>query len=300
MTECKRIKSKLSTLIIQIGVILLLVSNCAEKPINLDLLQVLPEDKITDEFPPTAQELIPKVYQVMTLVSTKDATVTDTREEALTSFIKTGFVKYSHVRPIDEKELKNKLSDKAYSGFQADNVAEAIQLGKELKARYVAQLQLTILESKMENSVDRYKATIDFNVFTTDAGQSRLNEKIEYNSADLKKATSQLKNIIQTHFSVMGYIIETKGGHQVAKISVGRNAGIKLNREFLIRSRKVESKEMDGFVRKTVTFAKMSIAVGKVIKVMENESWISIPKADLDKIKIGQVVFSQPEKGKWF
>lgn len=300
MTECKKIKLKLSHLIIQIGIVLLLVSNCTEKQVDPDLLQILPEDKIVDAFPPSPEELIPKVYQVMTLVSAKDATVTDTREEALVSFIKTGFIKYSHVKHIDEKELQNKLSDKAYSGFQPDNVAEAIQLGKDLNARYLAQLQLTILESKMENSVDRYKATIDFNVFTTDAGQNRLSEKIAYNSADLKDATSQLKSVIQTHFPVMGYILETKGGHQVAKISVGRNVGIKLNREFLIKSRKVESKELDGFVRKTITYSKMSVAVGKVIKVMENESWLAIPKEDLDKIKIGQAVFSQPEKGKWF
>ena len=300
MTDFKRTSSKLPFFLIQIGILLLLITNCAEKQVNPDLLQILPEDKATSEFPPTPEELIPRVYQVLTLVSEKDATVTETREDALVSFIKMGFTKYSHVNTVDETELKNKLSDKAFHGFQPDNVAEAIQLGKALKSRYVSQLQLTVLESKMENSVDRFKAHIDFNVFTTDAGQNRLNEKIEYNSADLKKATSQLKNIIQTYFPLMGYILETKGGHQVAKISIGRNVGVKLDREFLIKSRKVESTIMDGFVRKTTTFSKMSVAVGKVIKVMENESWISIPKADLDKIKIGQVVFSQPEKGKWF
>ncbi|MBT4289465.1 MAG: hypothetical protein HOD92_19230 [Deltaproteobacteria bacterium] len=300
MTDFKRTSSKLSLFLIQIGILVLLITNCTEKQVNPDLLQVLPEDKASSEFPPSPEELIPMVYQVLTLVSGKDATVTAMREEALVSFIKTGFTKYSHVKNISESELKNKLADKAFHGFQPDNVAEAIQLGKALKSRYVSQLVLAVLESKIVESVDRFKATIDFNVFTTDAGQNRLNEKIEYNSADLKKADSQLKTIIQTHFPLMGYILETKGGHQVAKISIGRNVGVKLDREFLIKSRKVESTIMDGFIRKTTTFSKMSVAVGKIIKVMENESWISIPKADRDKIKLGQVVFSQPEKGKWF
>ncbi len=197
MDNCHKTKSKLMILLIQVGILLLFISNCTEKQVNPDTLQILPADKTIAEFPPSPEELIPKVYQVLTLVSSKDATVNESRQSTLESFIKTGFPKYSHVRNVDETELENKLSDKAYHGFQSDNVAGAIQLGKDLEARYVAQLGLAILESKMENSIDRFKANIDFTVFTTDAGQNRLNEKIEYNSADSKEATTKLKTIIQ-------------------------------------------------------------------------------------------------------
>ena len=121
-------------------------------------------------------------------------------------------------------------------------------------------------------------------------------QNIGFDSQKPEKSGTELKLLVQKFFPLRGFILETRGGHQVAKISLGRSLGVKLNREFHIRERSVENKIVSGVVRKVISFSPIALATGKVIRVMENESWIAIDKKDRIKIKSGQVVFSLPEK----
>lgn len=156
-------------------------------------------------------------------------------------------------------------------------------------------MQITILESKMVENVDHFKANINLTIFTTDSGQVVIKQDVTYNSKDIESSDNSLKKLIQTYFPIRGYILETRGGKQVAKISLGRSAGIKLDRKIQIWQRKVHNEIINGASRRTVTFGTAALATAEVIRVYENESWVLIRKGDQHKIRKGQVIFTQPE-----
>ena len=57
---------------------------------------------------------------------------------------------------------------------------------------------------------------------------------------------------------------------------------------------------VNGLIRKIISFNTIPIAEVEVFEVNENFSWVLIKEVYRNKIKKGQVVFSQPEKGNWF
>lgn len=294
------LESKLSRLLVRITpvifITILLATSCAEKKIDPYALQILPEDKVASKFPPTKEELVPVLEQMVLLVASKNETVSQTRLDQLVTFIRSGISNHSNVKNIPSEKLDETFKEKEFHAFQPDNVSEAIRLGKKLNARFVSQLQLSIKEAKMVEGVDRFKANVNFSVFTTDSGQIMFKQNLEYDSSNPTESNVKLKEVIQKYFPVKGYILETRGNHQVAKISVGRSLGVTLNQMFNVRARTVESTVTFGFVRRSVSYSQEVIAPVTVIKVMENEAWVSIPEKDRPKIKLGQVLFSLPEK----
>ncbi len=153
----------------------------------------------------------------------------------------------------------------------------------------------TLIESKMVENVDQFKANINLTVFTTDSGQVIFQQNIHYDSQKYERSYKKLRQLIQTYFQIRGYILETRGAHQVAKISLGRSVGIELGRKIQIRERTVKTEIINGVSRSIVSFDVNALAMTEVIKVMEDDSWVLVNKKDQPKIKKGQVIFTMSE-----
>lgn len=275
---------------------LALIWGCASKPINPMNLPVTASDKVEAEFPPTEDELIIRAQLMLPLIVYKDQTTTEQRLTQILSFLNQGFEQNANIAVIPQQEVRDLLSEEENKRFQSTNVADAIQLGNSLKAKFVSQIEITIVESKIVKGVDQFSTNINITIFTTDSGQVVFQKNFNLNTQKYEKSEEEFKILVQRFFPVRGYILETRGGHQVAKISLGRSLGIKLNREFHIRDRQVKTQMAGGATRRIVSFSPTALTTAKVIKVMENESWILIDKKDRIKIKSGQVVFALPEK----
>ena len=247
------------------------------------------------EFPPTKEELIPVLEQIVILVAAKQDTVSQSRLDQILEFIRFGMNSYSNIKTIARQELDNALEEKEFQSFRPDSTADAARLGRRLHARYIGQLRLTMQEARLEKGVDRFIANANFIVFAAESGQTLFSGDIQYDSSNLRKSLQRLAEHIQIHFPIKAFILETRGDRQVAKISVGRSLGVELDRQFHVHERTVEHTMAPGSIRKRISYSQEVIALVRVIRVMENESWVSVPEKERGKIKLGQVLFSQPE-----
>ncbi|MBU3918169.1 hypothetical protein KKA14_21780 [bacterium] len=292
--------NRLLTILLFMVVGALFLGSCANKEINPLSLKILETDKQEATFPPSQEELAIEPRLLLSLILYKDNTVTDDRLNQILSFVHQEFEKHGNFTTIPRNQIEALLANEENRRFQLSNVADAIQLGKSMDAAFVAQLQITIPESKIKEGVDTFKANINLTMFRTDSSQVILRKDIQFNTEKYKESSQILKKAVQENFSLRGYILETRGGQQVAKISLGRSMGIQLNREFQVRERIVETTLVEGATRKSVSFHPTALAVVKVIKIMENESWVEINLKDRSKIKKGQVVFSLPDNDNIF
>ena len=274
----------------------LLVSSCSEKKIDPYALPIAPEDLITAEFPPTREELVPVLEQMLILVAAGNGSVSQDRLDHILAFVRSGVHYYSNVTCIPPQELEEALKEKAFRAFQPDSVSEVIRLGRKLNARFAIQLRTTFKETKPNEGVDRFAAKVSLTAIRTDSGRIMFTESLEYNSSDPKRSMKTLGRQVQKYFPIQGFILETRGNRQVAKISVGRSLGVKLGRVFFVRERVIENMAVTGGVGKVTSYSRNVVAPVRVFRVMENESWVFIPKKNRSKIQLGQVLFSQPEK----
>ncbi|MFH2130696.1 MAG: hypothetical protein ABIK68_10020 [bacterium] len=234
-------------------------------------------------------------YILLPLIVFKDQTVTKERLADIRHFIHTSLEKNGNFSIISPEETEALLAKEENRHFQPNNIADAIQLGASVNATFVSQMQITIIESKTVKNLDEFKANINLTVFTTDSGQVVIKQDVLYDSQDPERSHKKLRKLVQTYFPIRGYILETRGGHQVARISIGRGVGIALGRKIQVRDRVVKNVIVNGVSRRTVSFLANAYATTEVIKVMENDSWVLVNKEDQHNIKKGQVVFTLPE-----
>lgn len=272
-----------------------LISACTPKKIDPMAFQILEADKIEAQHPPTEEELVLRPYILLPLVVYKDQTTTDARLNDLLHFIHSSLKKNGNFSIIPKNQVDALLAKEENNHFQPSNIADAIQLGTSVNATFVSQMQITIIESKMVDNMDVFKANISLTVFTTDSGQVVFQQDIKWDAKKPERSNKKLKQLVQTYFQIRGYILETRGAHRVAKISLGRSVGIELGRKMQIRERIVKSEIVNGVSRKNVSFGVNALATTKVIKVMENDCWVLVDKKDMQRIKKGQVAFTLPD-----
>ena len=276
--------------------IALALGSCSPKEVDPMLLGQTARDKQEAPFPPTEQELSVSPHLMLTLVTYKDPTVTESRLSETLAFIHHTFERNANFSAIPKKKVDELLSTEENRRFQADNVADAIQMGKMLNASFVAQAQVMITESEVVDSIDHYVAKTNLTIFTTDSGQVVFKKDVFYDSQDPEGSKGDLKRLVQQYFPLRAYILETRGDRQYGKISIGRSLGVKIGREFQVRNRQVKNEIVAGKTRRKVSFGALAIATVEVVKVMEDEAWVFIAEEDRNKVMKGQVVFSLPEK----
>jgi hypothetical protein len=288
-------KAKAPLLVVMLCCTTILLSGCAQKRINPLTLPILKSDSIETRFPPSTDELILRPYILLPLITYKDQTVTESRLNDILHFIHSSLEENGNFSVMTREQTSQLLAKEENRHFQPRNIADAIQLGVSINVDFVSQMQITIIESKMVKNIDHIKANVNLTLFTTGSGQVIIKHNALYDSQNLERSDEALRRLVQTNFPIRGFILETRGGHQVAKISLGRSAGIKLGRQILIRERQVNSQIVNGVSRKTITFNATALAKTEVIQVLENESWLAVNKGDQHKIKKGQVIFTLPE-----
>jgi hypothetical protein len=259
------------------------------------MIPIFEADKLEAQFPPSNDELVLRPNILLPLLVFKGQTVTEERLKEINHFINSSFKQHGNFSIISKNQTDTLLGKDENKHFQPSNIADAIQLGSSVNADFVSQMQVTIIESKMVDNVDRFKANINFAVFRTDSGQVVVQEDIHYDSQRYDRSNKNLKQLIQTYFQIRGYILETRGNHQVAKISLGRSVGIELGRKIQIRERTVKTQIINDVSHSIISFDVNALTETEVIRVMEDDSWVLVNKKDQSKIKTGQVVFTMPE-----
>ncbi len=292
---------KLTAIIIPIFTLILIVfGSCTPKYVDPMTLKITDIDLEEAEFPPTQKELTVSPYLMLSLVVYKGDTVTESRLNNILGFVHRSFRNHGNFSPIPQNEVKVLLSSEENKRFQPSNVADAIQLGKTLNAAFVAQYQVMIAESQIIENIDHFKSSTNLTIFTTDSGQVRFKKDLIYDTQDPEQSELNLKKLIQQDFPLQGYILETRGGRQYAKVSIGRGLGIKLDRKFQVRERIVKNEMVMGISRRTVSFPPLALATVTTVKVMEDAAWVRIEKSDQAKVKKGQMVLALPETSALF
>jgi len=272
---------------------------CTQPKVDPMSLSILEGDRVEVEFPPSDEELMVQPRLMLPLIVYQGATVTAPRLAKVMAFLQDSFRKQGNFDFIAQEKIHALLKKEKNRRFQTNNVADAIELGLSQDATFVGQLEIKLIESKLVKGVDRFKAVINLGVLTTNTGQVVFKQDIYFNSANPKASQKKLKKMVQENFPMRGYILETRGGHEVARISLGRGLGLAIGRELLIRNRIQKIDMVGGLVRKRISFDPEAVAQVRVIKIMEDEAWVWIEEKDRAQIKLGQVVFTQPEKGIW-
>ena len=272
---------------------------CTQPKIDPLKLKILPQDRARAEFPPSEEELLTQPRLALPLVVYRGGDVTDSRLQRAFNFFQTAFKKHGNFTfiPLESVNLLLKKNENAH--FQTTNVADAIEMAKKQNASFVVQLSVDLLGSQRIKGVDHFKIRLDTGVITTNSGQVVFKEAIFMDTRNLTKSKKKIKKQVQKNFPLKGYILETRGGHQVAKISIGRSKGLTVGRKLLIRNRTVKKVMVNGVVKRTISFDPQALANAKVIEIHEDYAWITIEKETQEQIKAGQVVFTVPEKGFW-
>lgn len=262
-------------------------------------LPVTAEDQQKSPHPPEEDELIIRPNILVSLIVSKGETVTQNRFDQILKFLNNTLKKEALFSIIPQNTIKELLEEEENRHLQPNNVADAIELGTSVGASLVAQLELNIIESAVVDGVDEFKAQINATIFTTNSGQVVYKGTTFLDTQDPEKSNQEFKQVVQQHFPIRGFILETRGSHQVAKISLGRSMGMTLGRKMQVRERKVHKEIVDGVSRKTVSFDATALATVKVIQVGEDVSWVLVEEKDRNKIKTGQVVFTLPDTDVW-
>lgn len=270
-----------------------LITSCAQTKVEPDLLLTTANDRMETQFPPSPEDLTYRKQYILPLMIEVDEQVSILQRVEIENFISDSFLKIGDIYSVDKEEVQTTLEKEKFQGFQSANIPDALLLGRDLSAGFLSQIRVRALK---KNDPKHFKGEVDLSVFSVGTGQLAFREVIPYASKSTKRAKVALKKLIQSYFPIKGFILETRGDRQVAKISVGRSTGVALDRIFLIHERSVQSEIVKGTVRKTNSFSTSPVASGRVIQVMENESWILMGKKDRLNVLKGQVVFAKPEK----
>ncbi len=213
-------------------VALLAFPACVQKQVDPMSLQILESDLEESEHPPTPDELAVTPHLLLPLIVYKDETATDVRLNRVMKFIRRNFQEHGNFSSIRQEKVAELLALEENKLFQPSNVADAIHLGKSLNASFVAQFQIFIVESKTIENIDHFISKANLTIFTTDSGQVVFKKDLTFNTQEIEDSEKNLKKLVQENFPLRGFILETRGGKQYAKISLGRPLGIKNGRRF--------------------------------------------------------------------
>ncbi|MGK0288714.1 MAG: hypothetical protein ACI86H_000133 [bacterium] len=252
-------------------------------------------DKQKVKFYPAKRDFIPKKHSMVLLVISKSAGVSKDRLTVIQDAIRSTFEKNAYIKIIPSKKIDLLIKSDKYKNFEKKSVSDGIQLGSDLNATLVAQQDIVILESKLQNGKDIYRAKISLTVFTTGSRQIIFKKDIFIESDDIADSKIDLKKLVQLYFPLRAFVIESRGKREIAKITIGRNLGVEVGRKFLLRTRIVKESLGTLGASKSVSYSRDIVARVEVIEVLENESWVYIAEGDRAKIKLGLAAFSMPE-----
>lgn len=267
--------------------VLFLLGACSSQNVDPQSYKISSEDHEKAKLAPTPLELVIQKRLLLPLIVSKGDGVTDMKQFIFLREIHEQFRKHGLFSVITQEQIENLRKLEAYRDFNLDNVANIIQMAKRVNAHFVSQMRFL-------------GETVNLVVFTADSGKMVFKESIHFDSENPKKSVLKLRELVQTFFPLRGFILETRGNKTVVKISVGSSLGVQMDREFLIREKINVITLTKGVETIAPSFTPLALAKARVIKVNENESWLYIEPGDREKIKIGQVAFSEPEEVSFF
>lgn len=261
------------------------------KPIPIpSQLSITKEDQQSVENPPTKEELILSRND-LAILRIPQKGISQIEIDNTLKIITRSFNKEANFQVIPNQKVKRMIAKPSYRNFDSKNVIDAIELAEALNATYVAQVYFEKIEDERTHS-------INITVFKVDTRQTVLKEEMIVDPLYSEKFYEQFKVIVQKYFPLQGFILETRGNRQVAKISLGRSVGIEAGRKLIVYNRIITgniqgNNTSEGLGVQRIQYSE-KVATVKVIEVMENESWVLINSSDSDRIRLGQVVFTLP------
>lgn len=276
---------------------------CAPKKIEPLKLAITEEDKKQVEFPPSKDELVLPRNDIVFLDEELGLGVSKERLQPINEIIEKVFRLSANFNIVPQEKIDAILSQADYKDFRANNIIESIQFAKEQDATFLGLKNIQITSSRIKEKVDTFVASVEISLFTTGTRQLISKNTLSYDSENpIDFVWNLKKNLVETYLPLRGFITETRGNHQVAKITLGSSLGIKVGRKLLVRNRIVYStiaggvSADSGMQRTIIRYSPEVLAKVEVIEVRENESWVKIKSEDRLKIAIGQGVFTEPEE----
>ena len=265
---------------------------CSSPNIDPLSLPVNPPDLETSLFPPSESELVHRPRMLLTLVAAQEGLSEAQAQETL-AFLAESFGKYGDFAPIPEPKVRALLAKEDQKGFRPESIAMALNLGSQLGAEYVAQVELSLAPSKKEQAP--FKAKGKITLFHQSSGRMVFLEPLDYDSANPSESRRALKPKVQAAFPLRGFVLETRGDRKVAKVSLGASLDLKVGQKVSFRSRTVENTLQNGLNSQVITYSPQVLCQGEVILVTANHAWVLIKPKDQEKLKKGDVVFTEPE-----
>jgi len=261
--------------------------------------QIKPLDLAIDQeittFPPSPEELLHHTRLIAEVLTTQGSTVTPARQLEILTFLHQSmesFGDFSYIPPMD---VAAQLKTAPFVGFEPHSVVETLKLSASIGAEFASQVEIHITKSQLKQGIDQFSADIQLALFKVSTGQLIFKEKVVYSSANPLRSKKRFKKSIQSSFPLKGFIIETRGGREVAKITLGASFGLQIGRKVLIRSRKIRHQLVRGIDQTQISYSTEALAKGEVIQVSTNDAWIWIPEAKRSQFRTGDLVFTLPE-----
>ena len=266
---------------------------CSGPTVDPLSLPLNPPDLETAQFPPSESELVHRPRMLLTLVASAKEDLSPAQTGESLAFLAESLAKYGDFAPIPESKVKALLAREDQRGFRPESIAMALNLGSLLGAEFVAQVELSLAPVKRSDAP--YKTQGKITLFHQASGRMVFLEPWVYDSADPTESRTRLKPKIQAAFPLRGFVLETRGDRRVAKISLGASLDLKVGQKVSFRSRIVETSLQNGLNSQLITYSPQVQCQGEVILVTANHAWVLIKPKDQEKLKKGDVVFTEPE-----
>ena len=248
---------------------------CSGPTVDPLSLPLNPPDLETAQFPPSESELVHRPRMLLTLVASAKEDLSPAQTGESLAFLAESLAKYGDFAPIPESKVKALLAREDQRGFRPESIAMALNLGSLLGAEFVAQVELSLAPVKRSDAP--YKTQGKITLFHQASGRMVFLEPWVYDSTDPTESRTRLKPKIQ------------------AKISLGASLDLKVGQKVSFRSRIVETSLQNGLNSQLITYSPQVQCQGEVILVTANHAWVLIKPKDQEKLKKGDVVFTEPE-----
>ncbi|MBF0239992.1 MAG: hypothetical protein HQM12_20005 [SAR324 cluster bacterium] len=275
-------------------IIVAFVVGCAQAPINFNQALLYPEDQQSAENSPTPEDLNPpKNYIAFTAVRVHSQ-LTRYHQALTLGFIQASIETYTTLGIVPEYQIENILSSDTYRSQKPEIADVSVEMGAMLQAKYVALVN--ILPNLVELEEGNWGTYVNLEIYQVSPKRLAFKDTFSYTMSQSKQAWLELKPKIQQAFPLRGFVLETRNHRAYAKVSLGKNNGIKKGRKLSIFKRVLEQKTLsDGSTQFNESYSSLPLAKIEIMEVEDETAWGLVPPDRQNNYVKGDAVFADPE-----
>ncbi|OGG97481.1 MAG: hypothetical protein A2508_01470 [Candidatus Lambdaproteobacteria bacterium RIFOXYD12_FULL_49_8] len=262
----------------------------APDPRRLEITQL---DQEQTTFPPSEVELVYQPALMVLLLEEKDPIKPLEQSDLVTlALVSDQLAAQAGLVQVPRTQIQAVLKDQKWRNLRPESIMEALEFGKSMGAQFVGQLRV---QTQAERQVQFW-----LKVIKVDTGQLVFSETFKFLPDKQDRIIENLKPVLQAHFPIIGWVLQTRGDREMVHISLGTAEGVKPGRPVVFRSRRIERGLEEGVNTGRIEYSEI-LAKGKVTESGTEGSWVWVEEAGRGKLRWGDLVFTAPEsKGNFF